>query len=76
MIKTTHSNKKLFKEVFLGTTENNIKALNLIEVQKNSWEKFLKEDIKEILKEFFPISDYTGKKFILHFEDIFFGEPR
>lgn len=49
---------------------------NLIEVQKNSWKNFLEKDLKETIEEFFPIDDYTSKKFTLFFEDIFFGEPR
>jgi DNA-directed RNA polymerase subunit beta len=33
---------------------------NLIEVQKNSYEWFLKEGLKEVLRDVSPISDYTG----------------
>lgn len=64
------------KELFLGRPEPRLDELDLIEVQKNSWEKFLKTDLREILQEFFPINDYTGKKFELHFEGIYLGEPR
>ena len=53
-----------------------IESIDLIEVQKHSWQRFINEELKEIIKEFFPIEDYTGKKFVLYFEDIFFGEPR
>jgi len=76
MNKSIHSDNKLSKEILLGTEEKNLKSLDLIEVQKNSWQKFLDHDIKDILQEFFPISDYTGKKFTLHYEDVFFGESR
>ncbi len=64
------------KEIFLGNEEENIKELDLIEVQKESWQKFLDNDLKQIIQEFFPIEDYTGKKFALYFEDLFYGEPR
>jgi DNA-directed RNA polymerase subunit beta len=53
-----------------------LKNLNLIAVQKDSWNKFIHFELKEIIKDFFPIEDYTKKKFILYFEDLFFGEPR
>ena len=33
----------------------------LLEVQKNSYKKFIEEGIGEVLKEFSPISDYSGK---------------
>lgn len=33
---------------------------NLIEIQKNSYEWFLEEGLKEVLKDVSPINDYTG----------------
>lgn len=68
-----HINQKIFS---LGKEDKKIEEINLIEVQKQSWEKFLNFNLKETLKEFFPIDDYTGKKLTLSFEDIYFGEPR
>jgi DNA-directed RNA polymerase subunit beta len=64
------------KEVFLGNNKEKIEELDLIEVQKESWQKFLDNNLKQIIQEFFPIEDYTGKKFALYFEDLFYGEPR
>lgn len=64
------------KEILLGKEDTDLKELNLIEVQKISWEKFISNELKQVINEFFPIEDYTEKKFILYFEDIFFGEPR
>ncbi|MBI2051147.1 DNA-directed RNA polymerase subunit beta [Candidatus Roizmanbacteria bacterium] len=66
----------LLKELVLGKKDPKIDELNLIEIQKNSWNKFLTRDLREILNDFFPIEDYTGKKYVLFFEDIFFGDPR
>ncbi len=63
-------------QIFLGKEENNLKELNLIEIQKESWEKLLDKEVREILQEFFPIEDYTGKKFALYFEDLYFDKPR
>lgn len=39
--------------------------LNLIAVQRESWEWFLKEGIKESLEEISPIEDFTGKNWEL-----------
>ncbi|NTU46179.1 DNA-directed RNA polymerase subunit beta [Candidatus Roizmanbacteria bacterium] len=63
-------------QIYLGTNEENIQELDLIEIQKESWKRFLETDLKEILKEFFPIEDYTGKKYVLYFDDLYYGEPR
>ncbi len=64
------------KELLLGKKEPKLEELDLIEVQKDSWNNFLKVSLKEILDEFFPIDDYTGKKFTLSFDGLYFGEPR
>ncbi len=64
------------KELLLGKKEPKLEELDLIEVQKDSWNNFLKVSLKAILDEFFPIDDYTGKKFTLSFDGIYFGEPR
>ncbi|MFS8501778.1 MAG: hypothetical protein FWJ59_08255, partial [Caldicoprobacter sp.] len=41
---------------------------NLIEVQKNSYQWFLKEGLKEVFEEVSPIVDYTGN-LVLEFVD-------
>ncbi|MFA9289214.1 MAG: DNA-directed RNA polymerase subunit beta [Weeksellaceae bacterium] len=64
------------QHIILGTEEPNVPNFDLIEVQKQSWDRFLKQDLKETVAEFFPIDDYTGKKLTLHFEDMIFGETR
>ncbi|MCS6956649.1 MAG: DNA-directed RNA polymerase subunit beta [Patescibacteria group bacterium] len=64
------------KIILLGEKEKLLDKINLIDVQKKSWNDFIDNNLKEILEEFFPIDDYTGKKFTLLFEDIYFGEPR
>ncbi|PCI25045.1 DNA-directed RNA polymerase subunit beta [Candidatus Peregrinibacteria bacterium] len=40
---------------------------NLIEIQLDSYKRFLEEGIKELLEEINPIEDFTGKKLSLHF---------
>lgn len=75
MIKSTVSNPSPKKQITLGTIEQHLKEFDLIEVQHNSWNQFIEHDLRQIIKEFFPIDDYTGKKFTLYFEDLFFGKP-
>jgi DNA-directed RNA polymerase subunit beta len=70
----THSNSP--SQIFLGKEQDKLKEINLIEIQKESWEKLLTAELKDILQEFFPIEDYTGKKFALYFEDLYFDKPR
>ncbi|MBR2372501.1 MAG: DNA-directed RNA polymerase subunit beta, partial [Clostridia bacterium] len=41
---------------------------NLIEVQKNSYDKFIREGIAEVFKDFSPIQDYSGR-FELYFTE-------
>ena len=64
------------KKILLGREDKELESFDLIEVQKLSWDKFINFELKEIFHEFFPIEDYTGKKFTLFFEGVFFGEPR
>lgn len=64
------------RQRFFGNEDPRLAEIDLIEVQKESWANFLKKNLKETLTEFFPIDDYTGKKFTLFFEDLFFGESR
>jgi len=53
-----------------------IRQPDLNEVQLRSYELFLKEGLREILKEVSPIRDHTGKELELYFEDYYFGEPK
>lgn len=72
---TKNNSTQPLKQVILGTKEHHLDTFDLIEVQKNSWTQFLEHDLKQIISEFFPIDDYTGKKFTLIFDDLFFGKP-
>ncbi len=64
------------KNLFLGKKDELLEKFNLIEVQKDSWAEFTDVRLKEIFNEFFPIDDYTKKKFTIYFEDLYFGETR
>ncbi|MCX6740891.1 MAG: DNA-directed RNA polymerase subunit beta, partial [Candidatus Parcubacteria bacterium] len=49
---------------------------DLVEVQKNSYQWFLKRGLKDLLKEFSPITDFVGRDLELHFLDCFLDEPK
>jgi DNA-directed RNA polymerase subunit beta len=76
MSKSNTKQKPPLKTIFVGTKETALEKLDLIETQKSSWKNF--EDIlmKQVIRGFFPIDDYTGKKFSLDFLDLSFGKPR
>jgi len=52
-----------------GREEKNLPELDLSLVQKESWEWFLEEGIKDELSEINPIDDFTGKNWQLVLED-------
>ncbi|MBU1018384.1 MAG: DNA-directed RNA polymerase subunit beta [Patescibacteria group bacterium] len=49
---------------------------NLIEIQLNSYEEFLKNGIRELLDEVSPITDFSGKKLELHLLNHETGEAK
>ncbi|MEK7478594.1 MAG: DNA-directed RNA polymerase subunit beta [Patescibacteria group bacterium] len=53
-----------------------IEQPNLIEIQTDSYKRFIKEGLKELFKEVSPIKDYAGKDLELHFKDFYFDEPK
>ncbi len=64
------------KRLFWGKKYKKLPKLDLIALQKESYEWFLTEGIKQALEEVSPIEDYTGKRFALEFEKQAFGPPR
>ncbi|MBI3963714.1 MAG: DNA-directed RNA polymerase subunit beta, partial [Candidatus Kerfeldbacteria bacterium] len=49
---------------------------NLIEVQRTSYEWFLKDGLKELFEEVSPIEDFTGRELELHLLDYYLDDPR
>ncbi len=49
---------------------------NLLETQITSFDWLIREGIKEVFKEFSPITDYSGKKFELEFSSFTLTEPK
>ena len=68
--------KSTSQKINLGEEEKYLKKIDLVGIQKQSWQHFLDKDLERIIKNFFPIKDYTEKKIILYFEGLFFGKPR
>lgn len=57
----------------LGREEKDLPEINLSLIQKESWEWFLREGIKEELQQISPIEDFTGKNWQLFIGDYSFG---
>lgn len=53
-----------------------LKSLDLIEIQKNSYQWFLETGIKELFDEISPITDFTGRDLELYFEGYYIDEPK
>ncbi len=49
---------------------------DLLEVQKEWWQRFIEKELPQLFEEFSPVKDYTGKNLELYFEDLVWGEPR
>jgi DNA-directed RNA polymerase subunit beta len=49
---------------------------NLIKVQLDSYDWFIREGLRELFDEISPIQDFTGSKMELRFGDYSFGDPK
>ncbi len=67
---------QLPKKVFSKFREPLVPLPNLIEPQLLSYRWFVEEGLKDIFKEFSPISDYSEKKFELQFKKYELGAPK
>ena len=61
--------------VFFTEGDQSLPVPDLIAHQKDSWEDFVKNGLREIFNEINPIDDYTGQKFSLRFKDYHFKAP-
>lgn len=64
------------KRLNWGKEYRNLPQLNLLETQRESYQWFISEGIKEALEEISPIDDFTDKNWQLIFGDCQFGKPR
>lgn len=51
-------------------------AMNLIEIQRNSFKWFVEKGLRELFDEISPIKDHTGKELELHFLNYKFDAPK
>ncbi len=68
--------KPLVQKTFGAYRAPRVDLPDLVAHQRESFAWFLKNGIDELLKEFSPIQDYSGKKFALSFEGFELGEAK
>ena len=62
------------KRVFLGRNYHRLPPLDLLAVQKESWEKFLAQDLARGLANISPVVDQSGN-WELSFDNVYISEP-
>lgn len=62
--------------LYWGSQYPHIPQLDLTLVQRESYQWFLQQGIRDLLDEISPVTDFTGKNWELAFGDYFFGTPR
>ncbi len=67
---------KLPQKTFGAYRAPSVPFPDLVSHQRTSFDWLIKDGLTELLKEFSPISDYSGKKFELSFESFELGEPK
>src|SRR3989344_803983 len=58
------------------TQSTDFGSLDFVSFQKESYNSFLATEFEEILREFFPIEDYTHKNWTLYLEKVEFQAPK
>ena len=66
---------KLRKRMSFSRIDEVLDMPDLIEVQKNSYKRFLEEDLREVLADVSPITDYTDN-LVLEFVDYTLDDPK
>ena len=64
------------ERVFFTEGDQALPIPDLTTHQKDSWEDFVKNGLREVFAELNPIDDYTGQKLSLRFKDYYFKEPK
>ncbi|KND49743.1 MAG: DNA-directed RNA polymerase, beta subunit [Parcubacteria bacterium C7867-008] len=68
--------KTLVQKTFGAYRAPRVEFPDLVGHQRESFEWFLRDGLKELFNEFSPISDYSNKKFELRFDGFEVGEPK
>jgi len=64
------------KRTYWGKDSSDLPELDLISIQKESYEWFIKEGISEVISEISPIEDFTGKNWELHLGEYKLGDTK
>ncbi len=64
------------KKRFQNFRDARVPLPDLVEPQRESYKHFIEQGLKEVFKEFSPISDYSEKKFDLMFKKYELGSPK
>src|SRR3972149_3685729 len=64
------------KRLYWGREYTDLPQLDLTLVQRESYQWFLEQGIRELVEEVSPMTDFTGKNWELSFGDYYFGRPR
>lgn len=70
------SSKAKTKRVYWGKIYKNLPPLDLLAIQRDSFQWFLVEGVNQALAEISPIVDFTGKNWELHFGQYSFGKEK
>ncbi len=71
-----NSNSKIQNRLFFNNFQEVIPMPDLIEIQKDSYNWFLKEGLVELFEEINPITDFIGRDLELYFEDYYLDEAK
>jgi DNA-directed RNA polymerase subunit beta len=66
----------MLKRKSFSETKEVMPMPDLIEIQKDSYDWFLKEGLTELFDEINPIADFIGRDLELYFEDYYLDEPK
>ena len=69
-------NIKTFKRKHFNESHKAMPLPDLIEIQKRSYDWFLKNGLVDLFDEISPIIDFTGRDLELYFEDYYLDEPK
>lgn len=72
----TSSMAKGSKRKYYRSLQNVLDLPNLIEIQTNSYNWFIKEGIKEVLDEVNPIVDFSGEQYSLSFGNYYLDDAK
>ncbi|HOX60547.1 MAG TPA: DNA-directed RNA polymerase subunit beta [Candidatus Magasanikbacteria bacterium] len=67
---------KSFDRKYFTQLRDALPVPDLIALQKESYDWFFKNGIKELFEEVSPITDFTGRDLELYFEDYYIDEPK